>query len=1047
MGMFDDLVGSTAIKEKPQTKVMTSKGMFSDLVESPEKQVFLNNISPQEAGERAKGIFDTAAQTGLPLNAAETLYNSEHNLNWSIAGEVPAQTINMFSARKTPAKGVKKVKSIYDEAIEATARGLARVGSGLATTLNALNQAYEKAHPGQMGLYTAGTRPTITEKDAQLLWEVAKRPEIAATRDDLAGKAINVIFETIPYITATTIAAAPTFGIGGFFVGASVEGNSAYRTALDYGVDEQTARNIGVGVGLVNGAIETIGGRTAGALLDRVVGKIADKTFKKVASFGVGMVVEALEEGTQELSTITGESTYKDVPWKEIVNRTAASMAGGAFLGGVFRAMDTAIKQSVSLSAGLPETPILEEVFAKQPTEKSMKIETPDKVPTLNERLAELTKDLPPIEESPAPEELGTKPAIEAKGQEKQPITEIVYSAQNVKNPKIDYADATDLQGIYFTRDKDVAEGFIAERPLAKVRQYQVTLNNPATQEVVDNKEEEARELGYRDPHLWPWVTEELKAEGYDGAILEGMGGDEIIAFNESAYKLIPRPSQKTVPEAKPIEGVKIPNRPLVNPKASAMQQDKQLRRQQAWDKKYSKEIAAKEPISISINRIETQYGETLADAAIKHVKGLKKKYPDTIILTKIGDFYEAFDKDAEILGKELGLTISTRTSGLKLAGVPYHSVDQYAKKLIENGHKVALAEQVEEAKPIEGVKEPEEGKYPYEMTIKERFENPNIGLGTTEAKVRERLGDVVADTLIKGHKVELEQALSEGKPVPPEVLAEYPELKQAETKGVKEPKETKPKEAGTAEIPPPLNIETDISNPDELPSLTSARQADIAEERESLGLDTIASPERQSKRDWQKQAIAEGIPDRALDIANEIIRNPRPMTKIEEEGLLVARARAKKQYRLKVKELSTSTDEAAKKSLSTELERLEMEYEALSRADALSGSEQARALVSRQTTIDEDMELVSVLARAREMKGKLLTAKERAELTQKILEVQELSDKIAELEKQINELAAHASTKEKGVRKYNKMTLQQKDAELDKLITKAAKLLEEGCY
>jgi len=61
MGMFDDLVGSTAIKEKPQTKVMTSKGMFSDLVESPEKQVFLNNISPQEAGERAKGIFDTAA--------------------------------------------------------------------------------------------------------------------------------------------------------------------------------------------------------------------------------------------------------------------------------------------------------------------------------------------------------------------------------------------------------------------------------------------------------------------------------------------------------------------------------------------------------------------------------------------------------------------------------------------------------------------------------------------------------------------------------------------------------------------------------------------------------------------------------------------------------------------------------------------------------------------------------------------------------------------------------------------------------------------------
>jgi hypothetical protein len=174
------------------------------------------------------------------------------------------------------------------------------------------------------------------EDFAKLMWQVSKDPEIAAQRDDLTGKAINMIGETLPYITATTAATLLGGGLGGFAVGAIVEGGASYRQALDEGVPEDKARLIGVGVGMLNGAIETVGGKGAEALLSKAITKLQGKLSGSVVRFGVRTVVEALEEGAQELSTITGESTYKDVDWNDVVDRTLGSMAGGAFLGGAF---------------------------------------------------------------------------------------------------------------------------------------------------------------------------------------------------------------------------------------------------------------------------------------------------------------------------------------------------------------------------------------------------------------------------------------------------------------------------------------------------------------------------------------------------------------------------------------------------------------------------------------------------------------------------------------------------------------------------------------
>jgi len=90
------------------------------------------------------------------------------------------------------------------------------------------------------------------------------------------------------------------------------------------------------------------------------------------------------------------------------------------------------------------------------------------------------------------------------------------------------------------------------------------------------------------------------------------------------------------------------------------------------------------------------------------HYIELKDKYPDTIIFYRLGDFYEMFFEDAEIISHELELTLTGRNAGLEervpMCGVPYHAVDIYIDKLIKKGYKVAICEQLEDAKNVKGI-------------------------------------------------------------------------------------------------------------------------------------------------------------------------------------------------------------------------------------------------------------------------------------------------------------------------------------------------------
>src|SRR4029077_16944776 len=76
----------------------------------------------------------------------------------------------------------------------------------------------------------------------------------------------------------------------------------------------------------------------------------------------------------------------------------------------------------------------------------------------------------------------------------------------------------------------------------------------------------------------------------------------------------------------------------------------------------------------------------------------LKAEYPDMLLFYRMGDFYEMFYSDAERGAKLLDLTLTTRGpspgQAIRMAGVPYHSVEQYLAKLVKAGESVAICEQ-----------------------------------------------------------------------------------------------------------------------------------------------------------------------------------------------------------------------------------------------------------------------------------------------------------------------------------------------------------------
>src|SRR5678815_6119194 len=99
---------------------------------------------------------------------------------------------------------------------------------------------------------------------------------------------------------------------------------------------------------------------------------------------------------------------------------------------------------------------------------------------------------------------------------------------------------------------------------------------------------------------------------------------------------------------------------------------------------------------------------EKTLSPAMRQYREFKSQYPGYVLFFRMGDFYEMFWEDAQVCNKVLGVALTSRNKGspdeIPMAGVPFHAVENYLRKMIAAGHKVAICEQMESAAEAKGV-------------------------------------------------------------------------------------------------------------------------------------------------------------------------------------------------------------------------------------------------------------------------------------------------------------------------------------------------------
>ena len=96
------------------------------------------------------------------------------------------------------------------------------------------------------------------------------------------------------------------------------------------------------------------------------------------------------------------------------------------------------------------------------------------------------------------------------------------------------------------------------------------------------------------------------------------------------------------------------------------------------------------------------------ATPLMQQYREIKARHQDAILFFRMGDFYEMFYDDAETASRALGLTLTSRNNGgassVPLAGIPVKAAAEYLRRLVGQGHRVAICEQTEDPKLAKGI-------------------------------------------------------------------------------------------------------------------------------------------------------------------------------------------------------------------------------------------------------------------------------------------------------------------------------------------------------
>ena len=88
----------------------------------------------------------------------------------------------------------------------------------------------------------------------------------------------------------------------------------------------------------------------------------------------------------------------------------------------------------------------------------------------------------------------------------------------------------------------------------------------------------------------------------------------------------------------------------------------------------------------------------------MQQYRAAKMAHPGMLLLFRMGDFYETFGEDAELVSRVLGLTLTSRDKAIPMAGFPHHQLENYLRKLLQSGHRVAICDQVEDPAQAKGL-------------------------------------------------------------------------------------------------------------------------------------------------------------------------------------------------------------------------------------------------------------------------------------------------------------------------------------------------------
>lgn len=184
----------------------------------------------------------------------------------------------------------------------------------------------------------------------------------------------------------------------------------------------------------------------------------------------------------------------------------------------------------------------------------------------------------------------------------------------------------------------------------------------------------------------------------------------------------------------------------------------------------------------------------------------------------------------------------------------------------------------------------------------------------------------------------------------------------------------------------------------------TSARKAQVAEDRANMGLDPLDDPVRKTFGQSLDNARAKGYDEGwANREAEAVVAKPRALNDEETAGMVDVLAKLKNDHKALLKDAEMATDPADLTRINDQLMGVEKQFDNISTAVRKSGTEKGRALASQKLTINEDFDLISVRSRARANKGGELTPKQDEELVKR---VEDLQTEIANQGARIKELS-----------------------------------------